>query len=329
MRFYYILVFISLFFNISSSFNIRTVSYYDFIRFFNKKVWERNIPKRELGTGACGKVIEANDTVRNRRVAIKFELMKSPGDKSCFSSYLNEIQVYENIQGGEGIPKMLAKKVVIDLKQNKWSMIVLEKLGRDLESLFREKKYYFSTVKVVNLAMQMINRIEYLHKKKYIHRDIKPGNFLMGRGATRYTLYLSDFGFTIRYDPNINKYEEKQSFIGTIDYASINAHYGISQSRRDDLESIGYVLMYFMTGTLPWKIFSSLPYEERMRKIKYSKKKTPVKDMCKKCPEEFHTYLVYCKGLRFDEEPDYRYLYKLFKRLYDRLNIKIENPEML
>ena len=136
-----------------------------------------------------------------------------------------------------------------------WNVLVLEKLGRSFADIFYDCENGFSTLTVVNLAMQMIKRIEYLHKKKYIHRDIKPASFLEGIGPTRKMVYLADFGFSQRYDPSKPR-EDILRFIGTITYAPINAHLKLSQSRKDDLESLGYVLMkWMMNGRLPWDIY--------------------------------------------------------------------------
>ena len=254
MRLYYLLASISLFVNLSHNLpDICKMSYDEFIGRFKLPFLKRYIPKRELGTGGCGKVLEAIDIVRNQRVAIKFEL-KHP---EVTQTLENEAQVYEKIKGGEGIPKMFWHGSIHDRTINYriWNVLVLEKLGQSFSQIFHECQYGFSTLEVVRLAIQMIKRIEYLHKKKYIHRDIKPGNFLEGIGPTRTgTVYLADFGLSKRYDPR-RPIERNLGFIGTIDYAPINAHKGISQSRKDDLESLGYVLMkWMMGGRLPWEI---------------------------------------------------------------------------
>ena len=125
----------------------------------------------------------------------------------------------------------------------------MENLGQDLYELFEQHGEQFSTKTVLMLAEQFLDRIEYLHERGYIHRDIKPENFLMGLGESKDTVYLADFGLA---EKNDEVYNEKAGFAGTLKYASINTHFGISQSRRDDMKSIGYVLVLFQTGRLPW-----------------------------------------------------------------------------
>jgi serine/threonine protein kinase len=113
-------------------------------------------------------------------------------------------------------------------------------------------------------------------------------------------------------------YREGKSLTGTARYASLNAHAGRELSRRDDLEAIGYVLMYFLRGSLPWQGITTRRKEEKYQRIYEKKNSTSVEDLCKGFPEEFLTFINYCKGLGFEEEPDYNYLRKMFKELFDR-----------
>lgn len=176
---------------------------------------------------------------------------------------------------------------------------------------------------VLMLADQMISRIEYVHTKNFIHRDIKPDNFLIGRGKGSRNIYVIDFGLAKRFrDPKTLQhipYRENKNLTGTARYASINAHLGIEQSRRDDLEAIGYVLMYFCrNGTLPWQGIRANNKEEKYKKIMEKKMGTSVETLCKSYPPEFATYLHYCRVLRFEDRPDYTYLRKLFRDLMHR-----------
>ena len=156
------------------------------------------------------------------------------------------------------------------------------------------------------LADQMLQRIESIHSKSIIHRDIKPDNFVMGVGHLSNTVYCIDFGLGELYrDPNTHvhmMYREGKCLTGTPRYASINNHLGIEQSRRDDLESLGYVLIYFLRGSLPWQGLRANSKTQKQRMILEKKRSTPIEELCKGFPDEFRVYLKYCRELRFTGE---------------------------
>jgi len=137
-----------------------------------------------------------------------------------------------------------------------FNILVLDKLGKSLEDLFNYQKKKFSLKTVCILADQMLTRIEFIHNKHFLHRDIKPDNFMVGVGNQEKNLYIIDFGLSKRYMGKDGKhiaYKTGKSLTGTARYASINTHLGCEQARRDDVESIGYVLIYFLRGVLPWQ----------------------------------------------------------------------------
>uniref|UniRef100_A0A673TAW2 non-specific serine/threonine protein kinase n=1 Tax=Suricata suricatta TaxID=37032 RepID=A0A673TAW2_SURSU len=189
----------------------------------------------------------------------------------------------------------------------------MDLLGPSLEDLFNFCSRRFTMKTVLRLADQMISRIEYVHTKNFIHRDIKPDNFLMGIG--RHCNKYRD-NRTRQHIP----YREDKNVTGTARYGSINAHLGIEQSRRDDMESLGYVLMYFNRTSLPWQGLKAVTKKQKYEKISEKKMSTPVEVLCKGFPAEFAMYLNYCRGLRFEEAPDYMYLRQLFRILFRTLN---------
>lgn len=170
--------------------------------------------------------------------------------------------------------------------------------------------------------------MEYIHSKNFIHRDIKPDNFLVGLGKKQWLVYLIDYGLAKRYKDPLTKnhiqYRDNKNLTGTARYASINTHLGVEQSRRDDLEGIGYTLMYFNKGSLPWQGLKAKSKKEKYDRIRDIKTSTAVEDLCKDCPEEFATYLNYCRKLGFDQDPDYSYVRKLFKDLFVKNGFELD-----
>jgi casein kinase 1 len=151
---------------------------------------------------------------------------------------------------------------------------------------------------------------------------VKPDNFLMGLGKRANQVNVIDFGLAKKYrDPKSHQhipYRENKNLTGTARYASINTHLGIEQSRRDDLESLGYVLMYFLRGSLPWQGLKAATKKQKYEKISEKKMSTPIEVLCKGFPPEFVTYFQLCRSLRFEDKPDYSYVRKLFRDLFIR-----------
>lgn len=204
--------------------------------------------------------------------------------------------------------------------------MVMNLLGSSLESLYQKCGRKFSMKTVLMLAIQLIDRIEHQHNNHFLHRDIKPDNFLMGRGANKHTVYVIDMGLSKRFEiPETLEhiaYRDNKKFTGTPRYASINTHHGIEQARRDDLESLGYMLMYFNLGRLPWQGLKARTKQEKYDKIGNKKLDVPVPTLCKGFPKEFELYLTYCRQLGFSQKPNYQYIRALFTTLFKSCGYK-------
>ena len=187
----------------------------------------------------------------------------------------------------------------------------MELRGTNLSDLFEFCKHRFSLQTVLLIAIQIVTRIQELHSKNYIHRDIKPENFLLGIDSNSEIIYCIDFGLSRKYkDSKMDNmpYKENKSLIGTARYASINNHLGIEQSRRDDLESIAYLLIYFIKKRLPWQGCQGSTKIEKYNKILEKKLSISTEILCKNLPIEFSIYLNYVKNLKYNERPDYNFL---------------------
>ncbi|CAK9881522.1 unnamed protein product [Sphagnum jensenii] len=267
---------------------------------------------RKIGSGSFGEIYLGANVQTNEEVAIKLESIKTKHPQLLYESKL-----YRILQGGTGIPNIRWFGIEGD-----YNVLVLDLLGPSLEDLFNFCSRKFSLKTVLMLADQLINRVEYVHSKSFLHRDIKPDNFLMGLGRRANQVYIIDFGLAKKYrDPTTHQhipYRENKNLTGTARYASINTHLGIEQSRRDDLESLGYVLMYFLRGSLPWQGLKAGTKKQKYEKISEKKMSTPIEVLCKAYPSEFASYFHYCRSLRFDDKPDYAYLKRIFRDLFIR-----------
>ncbi|KAA0036713.1 casein kinase I [Cucumis melo var. makuwa] len=267
---------------------------------------------RKIGSGSFGEIYLGTNIQTNEEVAIKLENVKTKHPQLLYESKL-----YKILQGGTGIPNVRWFGVEGD-----YNVLVIDLLGPSLEDLFNFCSRKLSLKTVLMLADQMINRVEFVHSKSFLHRDIKPDNFLMGLGRRANQVYAIDFGLAKKYrDTSTHQhipYRENKNLTGTARYASMNTHLGIEQSRRDDLESLGYVLMYFLRGSLPWQGLKAGTKKQKYEKISEKKVSTSIEALCRGYPTEFASYFHYCRSLRFDDKPDYAYLKRLFRDLFIR-----------
>lgn len=267
---------------------------------------------RKIGSGSFGEIYLGTNAQTNEEVAIKLESVKTKHPQ-----LMHESKLYRILQGGTGVPSIRWCGVEGD-----YNVLVLDLLGPSLEDLFNFCSRKFSLKTALMLTDQLINRIEYIHSKSFLHRDIKPDNFLMGLGRRANQVYIIDLGLAKKYRDAITHrhipYRENKNLIGTARYASINTHIGIEQSRRDDLESLGYVFMYLLRGSLPWQGLKAGTKVQKYDKISEKKMTTPIEVLCKSYPSEFASYFHYCRSLHFDDKPDYAYLKRIFRDLFIR-----------
>ena len=278
------------------------------------------------GKGAFGEIYLSYSLRDDLEVAIKKEQKRFHKP----SQLLTEAKIYQTLlninpnddlsgvkgliqQEVQGVPKFYG---VGELPNSYY--LIIEFLGPNLNDLLTYcKTKCFSIPCVCLIAIQFMNRLEILHKNSFIHRDIKPENFVIGTDTKSNVIYLVDFGLARRYrNPKNNQhipYREGRPLTGTARYVSVNTHLGIEQSRRDDLESIGYMLLYFLKGTLPWKGLHG--GDNKYTRIMEKKLQIPSEVLCEGLPDEMGMYMRYCKNLKFEDRPDYDYLRGLFVQM--------------
>ena len=284
----------------------------------NKIYFNKYKTDSKIGQGSFGKIYSAHNINNGELYALKIE--KRNGGHSLLET---ETYILCYLKG-EGIPFIKSYGF-----SGEYNILVMELLGKSLETLFQENNKKFSLKTVCMLAEQMVSRLEYIHKKYILHRDIKPDNFTLGRGKQSHIIYLIDFGLSKKYRSSKGnhehiKYSENKRLIGTARYASINALKGCEQGRRDDMEALGYVLMYFLRGNLPWQGLKLSRGDDRYKKIYETKMNTTPEQLCVGFPKQFCEFVRYTRNLSFEQEPNYNYLKKLIYDVMDRYEISLD-----
>ena len=270
---------------------------------------------KKIGSGSFGNVYQGINIIDKKKVAIKLER------KDVGYNLLQKESYYLYNLKGIGIPEIISYGY-----SGNYNVLVQGLLGDSLGKIFFKNHNFFPLKDICMFTIQILHRIEYVHSKNLIHRDIKPENFLIGE-PDKYMIYIIDFGLSKKYrSSRTNKhiqFKMTKKFTGTARYASINAVRGAEQSRRDDLEAIGYMLMYFLSkGKLPWQGISCKEKAHKYAKIYNLKKNLDYNIFCKGMPSEIIDYMKYCKDLAFEKDPDYEYLRNLFENALKRNNFE-------
>ena len=271
---------------------------------------------RYISSGSFGDVFEAKHKTTEELVALKIPIKTQERDGQ--KSLLEEAKIYKQISNRE---KGIANMKVITSKDKK--IIVMDLLGPSLDYLLSKHKH-FSLKTIILLAISMIDCLKYIHNCGFLHRDLKPDNFVIGYTDIK-KLFCIDFGISTKYltkNGNHKPFSNNKKFCGTARYASIAAHKNEEQSRKDDLESIGYILVYLYKGKLPWMGIKNKDKKERYRLIGEKKSATSEEDLCKGMPKEFIIFLKYARNLDYDEKPHYSALKNMFINLYNSRNYK-------
>uniref|UniRef100_A0AC35G0R7 Protein kinase domain-containing protein n=1 Tax=Panagrolaimus sp. PS1159 TaxID=55785 RepID=A0AC35G0R7_9BILA len=228
----------------------------------------------------------------------------------------DEYEIYMSMGFESGIPRIYHFGM-----HDNFNILIMEHLGPSLSELLKERGGKFNVKTVTNIAIQLINRMEYVHDHGIVHKDIKPLNFVMGTGQNAQNVYIIDFNCSSKFinprtKEHIREEYEAPFFQVNSCYNSLKVHEGSAKTRRDDLEAISYILIYFLRGNLPWQHFKN----DEIYQIYQMKRSIPVEELCGGLPIEFSKFLSYCRQLKFEERPDYGYLRKCFESLKKTLD---------
>ena len=277
---------------------------------------------KQINCGAFGAIFFGRLLTSGEEVAVKLEPQKCP----YHPQLLFEANVLRSLEGGPGIPKVHW----YGLHEPDYNVMVIDLLGPSLQDLFAHCEHKFSLKTVLLILDQVVDSLEFVHDQHFIHRDVKPDNLMIGRREHVHKIFLIDYGLAKKYSGHRRyssgyQYHVAHPLVGTARYCSVHAHLGHDDGFRDDMEALGYVLVYFLKGKLPWQGLTAETRKEKFHKIKEVKINTPLDKLCEGIPEEFSAYLNYTRALRTDDCPEYDRIKELFRQLAKREEIEYDN----
>ena len=275
----------------------------------------------KIGSGCFGTIFKAKDIQNDIYVAVKIESKKSKKKRLS-----HEIRIYQNLISSKYHSHFIPRILWYGNNENH-NFLVMEYMGYNLEKIFLKHKHSFTLKTIIMLTIDLLNALQFIHHHNVIHRDLKPDNIVISH--QNQNVYLLDFGLSKNFINGENqkhlKLVKNKSLVGSVRYASIRNHKGYEISRRDDLESLAYILLYlFKKGKLPWNGLPISDKEEKNKQILNIKKNIPIKELCKDIPQEYQTLLSYSRKLKFEQKPNYDYLIHLFHKLLNNSGFKYD-----
>ena len=297
---------------------INDISIKDKNDFTDKIIFGKYRIIKKIGEGSQSSIYSGENTETKEKVAIKMEKQKA---KDCLLK--NEIYLLYRFKNDEGIAN------IITCGRCLGNFVLIENLlGKSLYNIFLDLSKKFTLLDICQIAIQCLDRLEIVHTKGIIHCDIKPDNFVIGLKDPN-VIYLIDFGLAHNYKSLKTGKHIDFSFTGymtgTARYASRNALRGKQLSRRDDIESFLYMILYFISKKLPWMGIRAKTLGEKYKKIYKYKIEFNYRDFCKKYPQEIITCIEYILNLSFKEKPNYEYMRQLFKKILEQQKLYIND----
>ena len=268
-----------------------------------------------LGGGSFGHVYKCLDIKTKKEYSIKVE-----SNNNTNPQLLHEYKILQLLEGNEGIPKTYLFKNI-----GGESILIMDLLGANLEDILQDTKIKKFSLKTCLMTLkQIIERLKIIHKEGIIHRDLKPENLLVTKNIRDGLIYLIDYGLSKKYKDIKNDihipFRNDRPLTGTLRYISINTHKGFEQSRRDDIESACYIIIYFLNGKLNWDGIKCKTKEEKIQKIMEKKEEFKNNKEYKNLHPSFSQIMQYIYNLNFEEKPNYEYIFGVINKGLEQFN---------